>query len=69
MLTRTGIGNVLDCLDCGSDDENFCESSDEPFPDEPFLDATLPYDELDFILGTVVLLHLDFPSITAGGGG
>jgi hypothetical protein len=64
MLTRIGIGNVLDGTDeCGS--WTFFEPSDEPFPDaSPLLLSLL--DHLDCIVGTVVLLHLDFSS-TGGG--
>jgi len=48
LTCKSGIGNVL-----GSGSEGiFCEPFDEPFK-----------DDLDFTLGTVVLLHLDFPSI------
>jgi len=64
MVIRTGIGNAPDCLDCGSEGETFRELPDDPFPDEPFPDALL--DDLDIKLGTVVLLHLDLPSTTAG---
>ena len=56
MLARIGIGNVLDCTECGPD--ILFELSDEPF-----LEALLFPNSDDFKLGIVVLLHLDFSSI------
>ena len=58
MLTRIGIGNVLDCTECGSD--TLFELSEEPFPEVLLLFPL--WDDLDIKLGTVVLLHLDFSS-------
>jgi hypothetical protein len=58
MLTRIGIGNLLDCTECGSD--ILFVLSDEPFPEVLLLFPL--WDDLDIKLGTVVLLHLDFSS-------